>query len=367
MEGIYYYLKRHSFLDACACYILDNYRKIGGQMTFMMVPVDPVRAPYEDGYIDIRYERAWPQPAATFQSGTVVRFDVLHVTSSLGIDHLERFLNMITEIEYPQAREGQLVKYTWEKDFWKCNKTFAQRSLDTIYLPAKKKSELIATLDEFVNGVERQELYQRLGIPYKCVILLHGLPGTGKTSMIRALASQFKYNLAILKSVIEMDDNSFEDMLSTLRKRVFLVLEDVDCLFEQRQIRPKTTISYSGILNLLDGIGNYEKLVVFITTNHIQQLDAAFKRRIDLFIEFGPVQTTEVQTMYRSFFPAATEEDAKQFATRIRKGVLTVNMLEKYFMYCIQNKLDPLSDDMTFLRDYETQTSESQTGKHLYA
>lgn len=366
LDGIYFYLKQQSLFGTCSSYILDNYRKIGGQTTFMMIPTEPLRIPFETDSIEIRYETASPQPAATFQSGIVTRFDVVHVSSSRDLAHLERFLTLIADMEYPQAKEGQLVKFTWEKEYWKCNKAFAQRSLDTIYLPEKKKTELVQTLHEFLNGVERQELYQRLGIPYKCVILLHGLPGTGKTSIIRALASHYKYNLAILKSVIEMDDNSFEDMLSSLRKRVFLVLEDVDCLFEQRQIQRKSTISYSGILNLLDGIGNYEKLVVFITTNYLNQLDTAFKRRIDLFVEFSPIQTPEVKTMYRAFFTQATDADAQTFANRIRKDTLTVNMLEKYFMYCIQNKLDPLTDDLVFLRDYREQTSDSQVSKHLY-
>jgi Cdc6-like AAA superfamily ATPase len=76
------------------------------------------------------------------------------------------------------------------------------------------KDRLLNKLNYFRDN--KQE-YNKLGIPYSLGILLHGLPGTGKTSTIKAIANYLKRNIVLLKlneintnKLIETDKNIFE-------------------------------------------------------------------------------------------------------------------------------------------------------------
>ena len=117
---------------------------------------------------------------------------------------------------------------------------------------------------------------------------------------------------------------------------------------------------------MLDGIGNYDKLVVFITTNHIHRFDHAFKRRVDRFVEFTYTQRPEIIAMYRNFFASSTLEDAEAFADRVARKKLTVNILEKYFMHCLQKNELPSDTNHKFLNDYDAIVSDF-SADHLYS
>jgi chaperone BCS1 len=295
-------------------------------------------------------------------TGGEIRYDKIYLDSEGGINHLNRFINMISEIDIPMRKDMELCRYTWGENCWMYNKTFRPRKLETIYFP--QKQELIKDLDQFLNNKEQYDLYKNLDIPYKYIFLFYGIPGTGKTSMIQAMASYFGYHISVVKTVAEVDDTSLERMISHLRKKTFLVFEDIDSIVEQRTTSNKTQITYSGLLNMLDGIGNYDKLVVFITTNRIDCLESAFKRRVDKFVEFTYMRKKEIVEMYSNFFKDSQGTEALTFHEQVRRKKLTTNMLEKYFMYCLQKKVSPL-EDLGVLDDYSAMTGEKQIS-HMF-
>ena len=126
---------------------------------------------------------------------------------------------------------------------WSHYKT--KRSLETIYIP--NKESIVKGLEEIMKK-ETKALYHELGIPYKLIILLHGPPGSGKTTFIQALASHFSWDVCTYFHSKKSDDTSFTKLLRSLRKQSFLVLEDMDCLFNTRETEDKTGITFSGIL-----------------------------------------------------------------------------------------------------------------------
>lgn len=343
-------------------FILDAIEYLPGKRTSLyLMPREPVTVPFEDAPIQVTYSTS--REPRNYHT-TEMRFDRMTLTSERSVEHLTRFVEMLGALVLPDGFENELNMYVWKESVrdWLYSRIFTQRKLDTIYFP--RKTDIVRTLEHFLTHTESQQLYRELDIPYKFVSLFHGLPGTGKTSMIRALASYFGYNLCFVKHSQDMDDTSLERMVTRLKTRSFLVFEDIDCIFDQREVRTKNSISYSGILNMLDGVGNYDKFVVFITTNHLQHLDSAFKRRIDMFVEFGYVQKAEALQMYARFFPQASPEDAVDFWKRVRHKSLTINMLEKHFMYSLRKNLSP-TDDLEHLEQYTQMTSE-QSVSHLY-
>lgn len=340
-------------------FILDEQRQLSEtESVLSLISKNDLVFLYKDQEISIQYERT--QKSTNFQRSEV-RFEKLIVKSN-DFQHLCDFVNTISDINIPDAADNELCKYVWKEDRWFFNKGFKKRKIETIYLP--EREQLVKTLDDFLNNTEKERLYTKLDIPSKKVFLFYGIPGSGKTSTIRALASHFGHNISIVKNVIDTDDVVLERMLGTIRGKTFIVFEDIDCLFENREMISKTNVSYSGILNMLDGIANYNKLVIFITTNHIEKLDSAFKRRVDKFVEFGFIQKKEIIEMYKNFFEV-DDLTANKFYDTVKHKKLTVNMLEKYFIQCIENDYEP-DQQLKLLDDYSTMSSGDKSIDHLY-
>lgn len=362
VQKLLYFLQKEGYLKECDGFILDDMMLSSGKTYFSIFPKEEIAFTFKEHKFFGRYMTNRMPKNFNMQ---IVRFEQMRITTD-EYEHLLEFLRMLQDLKIPEEREGELCKYIWSPDeiFWKFSGKFKARKLDSVYLPTK--DEICNTLDQFLNDSERQSMYERLDIPYRCVFFLYGPPGTGKTSLIRALASKMQYHLAVVKNIKEMDDLTLEMMLNNLRKRSFLVFEDIDCLFEQRHAQQKSNVSYSGLLNMLDGIGNYDKLVVFITTNHIHMFDHAFKRRVDRFVEFTYTQRPEIIAMYRNFFATSTLQDAEAFADRVARKKLTVNILEKYFMHCLQKNELPSVANHKFLNDYDAMVSDF-SADHLYS
>jgi mitochondrial chaperone BCS1 len=69
-----------------------------------------------------------------------------------------------------------------------------------------------------------------------------------------------------------------------------VLLEDIDAAFPNREesgevqgIQHSSDVTFSGLLNVLDGVAASEERLIFMTTNHIERLDPALIRpgRVD--------------------------------------------------------------------------------------
>jgi len=75
----------------------------------------------------------------------------------------------------------------------------------------------------------------RTGIPYRRGYLLHGPPGSGKTSFIQALAGSLGFDIYIVNlSLRGMADDKFALLLSQAPSRSIILMEDVDAAFNRR-------------------------------------------------------------------------------------------------------------------------------------
>jgi len=70
-----------------------------------------------------------------------------------------------------------------------------------------------------------------------------------------------------------------------------MLLEDVDSMFVKREHGEvkNNSLTFSGFLNALDGVRAQEGQILFMTTNHIEKLDAAILRpgRTDYKVELS--------------------------------------------------------------------------------
>lgn len=125
---------------------------------------------------------------------------------------------------------------------------------------------------------DSKDWYNDRGIPYRRGYLLHGPPGTGKTSFIQSLASKVKMNVAILNLSTASDDDALSSALGQVPKNCILVIEDVDHYQFEEGIKgeskkkkeskeKRSSVSVSGVLNALDGIASLEESSKYMYTN----------------------------------------------------------------------------------------------------
>jgi chaperone BCS1 len=93
-----------------------------------------------------------------------------------------------------------------------------------------------------------------------------------------------------------------------------ILIEDIDAFFNAREKQDsRIQISFSGLLNALDGVGAQEGRIVVLTTNHRERLDAALIRpgRIDLEIELSNATASQLRGLLQRFYPDAADRAAQ--------------------------------------------------------
>ena len=81
----------------------------------------------------------------------------------------------------------------------------------------------------------------------------------------------------------------------------------------------KSCLTFSGLLNALDGVGSATGQIFILTTNHRERLDPALIRdgRVDLHVEFGAAQPEQMRQLFMQFYPRADVSLAEKFETEL--------------------------------------------------
>lgn len=268
---------------------------------------------------------------------------------------------------YDKKLDNEILCKVLKNGNWTTLSRLPKRELNTIYLDREKKDNIFNDLKHFF---EREELYSKFGIPYKRNYLLEGVPGTGKSSLIFALASYFNMNIHIIHLGPKVDDCVFMSAINALPNNTILLLEDIDALFVDRKANDvnKSMVSFSGILNVLDGVGRKNKLITFMTSNYKNRLDKALIRpgRIDYIMNFDFSSQEQIKQMFDQFRPEQ-KDDWTKFYGKISHLQLTTATLQKFFFDCIEkeNIIDHISYLKQIIEDQKPDNNEKSLG-HLY-
>jgi len=248
-----------------------------------------------------------------------------------------------------EKKENQvsLWRYDTRDCFWRPVSRRWARSVDSIVLEEMMRQRLMDDLDWFVKG-ETQAFYAKHGIPYHRCYLFHGQPGTGKTSFIYALAGHLERNLCFIQMDKWMTDDTFRKAMSELPPSAMVVLEDVDALFTNHREADHnwSSLSFSGFLNSLDGLGAPDDVVIFMTSNHPERLDPAIMRpgRIDMKVEFKPPDQDVATRYFLTFYPDSKSAAAKFGASigdRIAERKISMAQLQHFFLACHRMQMGP--------------------------
>ncbi|CAA0827663.1 cytochrome BC1 synthesis [Striga hermonthica] len=179
-------------------------------------------------------------------------------------------------------------------------------NFQTLAMDNEVKGTVIEDLDRFLK---RKELYRRVGKAWKRGYLLFGPPGTGKSSLIAAMANHLNFDVYDLELADIRTNSDLRRLLLLTENRSILVVEDIDASIDlsernssaKKKMPPMPVyphhgnqgqkVTLSGLLNFIDGLWSScgdERIIIF-TTNHKEKLDPALLRpgRMDVHIHMS--------------------------------------------------------------------------------
>lgn len=241
-------------------------------------------------------------------------------------------------------QEGKTIMYTAMGSEWRqFGHPRKRRPIASVVLDEGIAERIMSDVKEFTNN---PKWYTERGIPYRRGYLLHGPPGCGKSSFITALAGEFEYSICVLNlSERGLTDDRLNHLLSVAPQQSIILLEDIDAAFasrdETKQMKSAydglNRVTFSGLLNCLDGVASTEARIVFMTTNYIERLDPALVRpgRVDVKEYVGYCTPHQIQQMFKRFYPGQPLDMSKEFANMVTKQGLSISAatIQGYFMF----------------------------------
>jgi chaperone BCS1 len=155
--------------------------------------------------------------------------------------------------------------------------------------------------------------------------------------------------------LFSLSNNGLNDTILSTALRIspinsIIVIEDIDCVFPKREEDDEDDnknpnkkfcyVSFSGVLNAIDGLGAQEGRIFIMTTNHPERLDPALLRpgRVDYKLEFSFASSEQVERMFSKFYPE--EKDlARKFSEKIPEGTISTAQIQGH---CLRFRTDPL-------------------------
>lgn len=239
-------------------------------------------------------------------------------------------LNLIPMFAPEPPPNTDTCVYSYHNSDWRLIARIPKRIMETVCVKRSIKKDLLTNVQRFVDD---PDWFRSKGLPHKLSILFHGCPGSGKTSLIKALASTFNRDIYVI-DLSNCSNSTFQHAVTTLGEKALVLLEDVDAATSavgarRSNAKPKPSsteltgpvsessasltsmseslvgLTLSGLLNTLDGVIPMNDVILCMTTNHLDRLDPALirKSRMDLSYNIGAMTNAELWDYIDLMYP----------------------------------------------------------------
>lgn len=240
---------------------------------------------------------------------------------------VQNIIEEAREFAHP-AHDDSISVFRNQWGQWRLAMRRPPRDLSSVVLESGISDKIIKELDRFFV---RAQWYKDHGIPYQRGYLLYGPPGSGKTSLVVAIASRFKRDIYVLRPS-SLTDEAFQGAMLDIPPHGIILIEDVDCMWDKRESADHSQVSFDGFLNGIDGVAAPQGRILFMSTNHLDKLDDALIRpgRADKVFYVGPATWDQARRLFLNFFPG-DDRMAEAFADSAKeeKGVSMAQLQER--------------------------------------
>ena len=329
---------------------------------------------------------------------TIISNDIHAVLKSKNchIDILEKYLdNLVQEYEKHlleqnknkiyhfvyQQREDNYVEIKFSQKLLSNFENENEKNYETFDTLWSDNKEILKTS---VNRLNDIEYYKRTGNKRKVSFVFHGPYGCGKTSHVSALANYCKRHIIEIPLSRIKTNAEFEEILNLTyinevkikNDEIIILFDEIDQLIksidndEKDNVYVKlnnineTSLTHESptktddklniefVLSRLDGVGNYNGLIIIGTTNHMNKLPPALCRYGRLTpLYFGYCSNKNIKDMIEFYHHVnLTDEQIKNLPNE-EKQIAPCMM--KYYIELYENKLDDL---LKFLSSYSINT-----------
>lgn len=177
--------------------------------------------------------------------------------------------------------------------------SFGNRDIESLVYSYNEDKIVTRFIDKFLSDME---YYEKKQLNYKRGILLYSEPGTGKSSLVKALACKYKRSICQINigSIDKINFNELTSMINADDEKYIVLFEDIDTLYLNRDKITEDGKNYNdiinGLLQFLDSTASPNNVIFLATTNHFDRLDEALIRdgRFDLKLEIKPLKKDDI-------------------------------------------------------------------------